>query len=516
MRLVSGQSDDSWQAGAIADPALIHESVNQGAAWVRDRLDAIGSGSGRASSGKGRSLALLCLDADGAVCSWVKPEDADPAMLDAAITGAMSEIDVDALEPEHHSGIGDRFPQMPMELSFEMLDADETSTGSRAAVMATPDVVGRLLKDQLDAIGVRVEKFTTIWHAIANVWDPGSGLPAQSAQRIVSSDAPIAAVIAVDADGGRMIWTWSRAGRLIASGSVRITMAHGQHENLALIRRDDIARICSDWLGWSSQLGVAPSRIVFVGNPARVESSSTADDADSDAQPHTGLDAGEIGSAINKAWPEATIDFIEHDDPIGETLSKIASGQRGDGLVSLEALSNRPGRAHRSMYRWAGMSLVAVACVIGFMGYQLFVQANGIKNETKQIKAQRMESINSFDPVLAISRFPVMDLGAKLSQLRGSQGPLEVARAKPIIEELETLSYVFGIPGIEITSIRLNSAVVTVAVMVDDIRQAEQIDQSLSKIKGSNLRWRTMTPKNVKQRIQATFNARWVNEEDDS
>lgn len=502
LRLIGGHTDDTWQAGSSVDPSLISESVAESARWIRDRLGA---------NNNSRSLSVLCLDPDGAVCSWVKPEDADPSLLDAAITGSIDIQDEDALEPAPHSGMSERFPQLPMELSFELLDPDETSTGSRAAVMASPDIPGRLLKDELDSIGIRVDCFTSIWHAIANVWDPGSGNPSHSAQRIVSSDSPIAAVIAIDNEDGRLIWTWSREGRLITAGSSRIQLVRGEHDNLAIVRSDDIARICSDWLGWSSQLGVSPSRIVFIGKPSQIESNPENEQA---GQSQRGMSPAQIGAAVSKAWPDATIDLIENNDPIGETLSKIATGQRGQGLVSMSGLHDRPTRAHRSMYRWAGMALVAVAAGIGILSYQLFSQAGEINNQTTQIKNDRMELINGYDPALVISQIPQNDLRARLTQMRGQQGPLDVAQSKPILEELETISYVFGIPGIEVDSISLNNNTVTVKLRVEDIAQAEQINQSLSAIKGSFLRWRSMNPNQRGEKVEATFTARWEDGED--
>lgn len=504
LRLIGGHTDDTWQAGPSVDPSLIAGSVAEGARWILDRISA---------NKKSRSLSVLCLDPDGAVCSWVKPEDADPSLLDAAISGSSAQHDPDALEPEPHSGIGERFPQLPMELSFELLDPDETSTGSRAAVMASPDVPGRLLKDELDAIGIRVDCFTSLWHAIANVWDPGSGGSSHSAQQIVSSDAPIAAVITIDSEDGRLIWTWSREGRLITGGSSRLQIAHDEHTNLALIRKDDIARLCSDWLSWSSQLGVCPSRIVFIGKPSQIESATDKDDS---GPSQRGMTPSQIGGAVARAWPEATIDLIEHDDPIGETLRRIATGQRGQGLVSLSGLRDRPTRAHRSMYRWAGIALMAVSAGIGILAYQLFSQASDFNNKTTMIKNKRMESINAFDPSLVMSPIPQNNLQTRLTQMQGSQGPLNVAQSKPILEELETISYVFGIPGIEVDSIALNNNTVTVKLRVEDIAQAEQINQSLSAIKGSYLRWRSMNPTNRGQKIEATYSARWDDEEDDS
>ena len=514
LRLVGGHADDTWQAGNGNDPSLIAQSIAQGAQWIRDRLDA--------STSKSRSLSVLCLDPDGAVCSWVKPEDADTSLLDAVITGASAKPDLDALdEPETHQGIGERFPQLPLELSFEFLDSDETSTGSRAAVMACPDVPGRLLKDELDAMGIRVDKFTSIWHAIASVWDPGAGNAAHSAQRIVSSDAPITAVIAIDAQDGRLIWTWSREGRLIVGGASRIALAQGEHEHLALIRHQDIARICSDWLGWSSQLGLAPAKIVFVGNPGQIESlpdpaSSLPEHSQKDAQGRRGLSAAQIGAALAKAWPDATIDLIEHDDPIGESLHKLASGHRGKDIRSLSALEHRPGKVHRRMYRWAGVALVAVSAMIGLLGYELFTQADQVRQRAAELEVQRMEAITSYDQSLVLSSYVIKDLQGRLDQMRRSQGPLSISESNPIMEELETLSYVFGAPGIEIITLRLNNTTVTVTIRVEDIAHAEQVNQSLTAIRGSHLRWRPFELKNRGQQIEATFIARWKESGGDS
>jgi len=506
VRLIGSHTDDSWQAGDRVDPTLVAQSIHEAAIWIRDRL---ASGSGSSS----KNLDVLCLDADGAVCSWVKPEDADPTLLDATISGGAIHQDLDELDVPTHSGVSERFPNLPMELSYEPLNPDETSTGSRAAMMAVPDIPGRLLKDELDSMGIRIECFTSIWHALASVWDPGSGNPSHSVQRVVSSDAPIAAIIAVDASEGRLIWTWSRQGELITAGTSRVQLIKDEHALVPHIRKEDISRVCSDWLGWSSQLGVSPSRILFIGSSAQVVELDPDSSNDQTSAIKCGLTPGEIGVALSQSWPNATVDLVEHHDPIGETLSKVESGK---DITPLTGLTSRPGKVHRSMYRWACMALLAVAATIGIFAYQLFSHADSIKAQTSLIEIDRMSAMNSFDPELVRSMLPLKDLKTRLDQMRSSQGPLSVKEAKPILEELETVSYVFGIPGIELESIRLNNTAVTVIMRVDEINQAEQVYQSLSAINGSHLRWVSMAPKNQGQKIQVTYNARWVDEEGDS
>ena len=511
VRLVSRHSDDRWLASLADDPTLASESISSCTQWIRDRLS---------QSGKSKSLAVVCLDADGGVCSWVKPEDANETVLNEAIADQAQ--DHDELEPETHSGVGERFPKLPLEISFEQLSGEQTSVGSRTAVIAIPDIPGRLIKDELDSLGIQSGCFTTIWHAMAHVWDPSVNQNANAAQRIVASDTPICATLILDADAGRMLWTWSRNGELIAAGSARVQTLKNKIENSeshtlasVLIRPQDIARVCSDWLGWSSQLGVSPSRVMIVGQPG-IERSAENQTESGEQAPTRGLDAGQVGVALSRAWPEATVDLIEHDDPIGETLSQLASNDRYLTLAPLKSLNDRPGRSHRSMYRWAGFSLLMVSAMFVFLAFQLFAQGRSIRSERSTIANDRLTALDAYDPQLVTSMIPARDLQSKLSQVRRSQGPLRIAKARPILEELETISYIFGIPGIEIDKIRLNSSTGTVTIRVDEIAQAEQINQSLSSIAGSHLRWNRMVPKNKGTKIEASFTARWNTAEDDS
>lgn len=195
IRLVGGHTDDSWSVDPGADTDLIIETIDEAADWVKQRLE----------MGTNKSLNAIVLDTDGAACTWVKPDDAAPEALDAAVSDGPVEHDPDELEPIEHSALGDRLPRLPREMDFQALSEDQTSTGARRAVLAIPDVPGRLLKDTLDASGIRPEKFSSIWHALCNAWDPGLDTSA-SAQRIVSSDAPICAIVAIDPVDARLIW----------------------------------------------------------------------------------------------------------------------------------------------------------------------------------------------------------------------------------------------------------------------------------------------------------------------
>lgn len=493
LRLISGHTDDTWESDSGSDPTFVLSSIEDAALWIKDRL------SGKSS----RDLGALILDPDGAVCTWVKHEDADPAMLDAAISEGPIEHDPDELEPVAHNAISERIPRLPREMDFEPLNPDQTSSGARTAVIAVPDVPGRLLKDALDAQGIRPERFTTIWHTLCTAWDPGLGGSA-SAQRIVSSDAPIASVIAIDPIDARLIWTWSREGVLICAGSMRLRRVHSDLGDGVMVRQGDIARLCADWLGWSSQLGVSPSRVVMLGDPATHE---VAQDTSPSELP---LDPAQMGAMLTQRWPDATIDLMGEPDPIGATLRKVAQQELCGQLSSVSGLESRPTRAHRSMFRWAGLALTAAALVIFLLGFQFMSQANAIKSETRVIKSQRTTVLNDFDPAMIMSQIPLMDLQGIRNQIANAQSPIRVPEAKPILRALETVSYVIGAPGIEIDKVTINTRTVTIQLRVDSISQAEQISSSLRAIDDDLLSWgSSMSPKNSGQKIQVTYLAEW-------
>lgn len=495
LRLLSGHSDDTWESGAASDPELVLASIDDAAQWIRDRLN------GKSS----RELGALVLDPDGAVCTWVKPEDADPTMLDAAISEGPVEHDPDELEPVAVNAISERIPRLPRELDFEPLNSDQTSGGARAAVVAVPDVPGRLLKDALDTHGIRPQRFTTIWHALCAAWDPGLAASA-SAQRIVSSDAPIAAIVAIDPIDARLIWAWSREGVLICAGSMRLRRVHHEEHDGVAVRQGDIARLCADWLSWSSQLGVSPSRVVMLGEPLTLPS------VDETPSHEITLDPAQMGSMLTQRWPDATLDLMGEPDPIGATLGRIAQRELCSTLGSIGGLEARPTRAHRSMFRWAGLALTAAAFVIFLLGFQFMSRANAIKAETRQIRSQRSTVISEFDPAMIMSQIPLLDLEGIRNQIANAQSPISVPESKPILKALETVSFVIGAPGIEIEKVTINTRTVTLQLRVDNIQQAEQINSSLRGIDDDLLVWNSsMTPQNRGEKIQVTYLAEWRN-----
>ena len=501
LRLVGGHTDDSWAVDPRGDTELVVETINEAAEWIKQRMDA----SSKAD------LSGLILDSDGAVCTWVKPEDADAQTLDAVISDGPIEHDPDDLEPVHQNMLGERLPRLPNEMDFEPLSEDQTSTGARRAVIALPDVPGRLLKDKLDAMGIRPEKMTSIWHALGAAWDPGIE-SSSSAQRIVSSDAPISAVVAIDPIDSRLVWTWSREGELICAGSTRLRRVHGEHEPRSMVTQSDVARICSDWLGWSSQIGVSPSRIVVLGEPLTPPVSVDEDEQELD---HQALDAAQLGATLTQRWPDATLDLLGEPDPIGATLQRLVHRERIGSLHNISGLEARPTRAHRSMFRWAGLALTAAACAVLLLAWQFMGKTGSIKDETNTLNGEVRNALNDYDPQLLLSPAPNMVLQAKIREINKARSPIEITPPEPVLEALETVSYVIGTPSITVNTMKLNNRTVTIEIVVENIAKAEQVLGSLRAIDDELLVWDSdlnASPYNSK--IRASLIARWNDEEE--
>ena len=76
------------------------------------------------------------------------------------------------------------------QLADRVLDQHRLTREEGLAVLAAPDAPARLFLDQIDALGVRVERVITFWHALAEAWDPGAkGSAAQGPDIITAEQA---------------------------------------------------------------------------------------------------------------------------------------------------------------------------------------------------------------------------------------------------------------------------------------------------------------------------------------
>ncbi len=481
--LLGERSEDRWDAEPAADAIGAESAAFDAADWIRSRL---------AETRSAKRLDTLCLDVDGAACSWVRGRDADAELIRSAIEGASLQggpgSDDEALDPIQTPGIADRLPRLGRELDFDVLSQGDAET--RAAVIAAPDAPARLLIDRLDAMGVRIGRVVTIWHAMAEAWDPGARAASTDRAGIVSTDHPPAAVVLIDPEDGRLVWSWSRQGRLLACGSMRLRRLRSDTRSVhAEVREHDIARLAGDWLGWSAQIGVSPSRVVVVGTPAP-----------------GGMSPGEIGRALTRAWPNAVADLIGHDDPVTETLRRTLDARP---INAFRSLSERPTRTHRAAFRWSAVMLILAAACIAALAAGLFARASETRGLVTQVRQERTEALGSIDPQLALDPLPVVRLNERITQIERRTGALQVDPPRPVMQELEAISFVLGMPGVSVDLIEIVDTLVTVKVRVDNIPAAEQLSQALRSIGGSELQWRQPSVDSRGNEYVATYTALW-------
>lgn len=408
VRLVGPELDRTWtspaagaalggaDAGASTSlaPSPV-QTLRSAAAWVADEL------------GKYRELAAVCVDVSGGVCGWLSAPSSAPAVVLAALQqhSTTSQPSGSAFGPESTTPapsfglLGDAPLGPGTDRSIEALAPFEApaqsgltsltrkATGDtlaaaqkrRLAVLSIPDAAVRVFLDELDRLRIEVEAVLSLWHATAAAWDagrPGRGSSADassngrsSASSIADAAPPVTATVLIEPNG-RLLWSWSMAGDLLAAGSMRLRVNHrapgpaadatagsesrvysppAPDESIAPLpgyepltasespsttatqaarrvtspstavmseehavvdcSRAQIGRLVMDWLGWSAQLGVTPDRIVCLGVETASESTT--------GEPST------LASSLAEAWPGATVDVVSHHDPIGATLSRL-------------------------------------------------------------------------------------------------------------------------------------------------------------------------------------------------
>jgi hypothetical protein len=360
----------------------------------------------------------------------------------------------------------------------------------KLAFLSVPDVSARLFVDALDDKGVFVDRAISLWHAMAMAWDPAGPAAAGGARggEVVASSAPATAVVLVD-PAGRLVWAWSRSGELLAAGSIRLVQERTEAAGAVVVGAPEIGRLATDWLGWSLQLGVAPARVVCVGPRTSEEG---------------GLSQQDLGMTLGRLWPGATVDLAVHEDPIGATLHRLATMEEdpaiptGDGRTALIDLSRRPGRAHRAVFRWASLAVLAGAAALLGVAWKGFSAAATANEEQRKKHDETIKAVTDVAaPKSALDQErvkgdPVGFLRAQIESKRKSSTRLEgIEPPKPILPELETLSMVLGSAGagVELDQISMQNSVITLYVVVPDVATGEALAASLNDVAGSHVEW---------------------------
>ncbi|MBL9032481.1 MAG: hypothetical protein JNM80_12350 [Phycisphaerae bacterium] len=466
VRLASRQGGESWDPPEAAGDAIaVVDQARSAADWLAQRVG-------------GEGLSALCLDLQAARCEWLTaPSGEEPVVLAA----------LNQSESRAARAGGFWATPGPQEAAVQALTIPaQQPAGAKLAVLIQPDVTARLFIDELDAKGVEVRAALSLWHALALAWDPSS--PSRATPADGPTSAPLTAVVVVD-PAGRLVWSWSDAGTLLAGGT--IALAHDARQVPQVVTAD-VARIVNDWLGWAAQLGRAPARIIAV----------VPEIADSDA----GLSPAEFGSALGRAWRGAPVDLAIHDDPIGATMARLQDAPQAvleraaaDARQSLTRLSHRPGRAHRSMFYWASGALACAALALAAVGVKAWAASASAKSARAQALAAIREAVRPVaqsvapnDGVqLALAEAnPRSFLEEQLLRKRAAANPtaaLDVA--KPILAELDTLSYIIGTKEVEIDEISILPTHAYIDLSIPDTPTGEAIKNAIESIEGSACRW---------------------------
>ncbi len=520
-RLLGDGWNAEWRASVSSGDGPAADSDPSGVAL--DRARAVGAwivqqlGIRRA-----RVLETLVVDGDGAFCLWLGTPSADANVVAAALLQGGSRGDSDGTTGSGDAvmfaaaeGAGtERSVQAAAAPSAEaaaprrsLLSRGAASAApepirQRLAVMSVPDAAVRVVLDVLDGATIAVDSVTSLWHAAARAWDP-SATPAESPSsgRFVGESTSTTAVVLIDPIG-RLLWCWTRSGRMLACGSMLLRRVEVGGAVASLLELDDPAgpgaesplaavecsdaeasRLCVDWLGWSAQLGVNPERIVYVG-PA--------------AAGGTGGAGRAFAQTIGERWPGAFVDAATDDDPVGLTLARARTSVPwqdeaaavDDGQRALVDLSQRPGRTHRSYYRWMAGAVTAVALVVVALGWKMRAAAGESQGELDTLRASRTEALKALEakiPGLASHPDPVGRIRGHINELhtRSDRVPAEV----PLVQELQRVFAALGaVPGAKISVIDLSNITATVTLRVPNATTGPQITDHLNSLPGQ-LTW---------------------------
>lgn len=528
VRLLGAHADDTWNPGAAQelDPVSGAASDARGAGkWIAQRL----------AERAGASLAALCLDADGATCSWVSSPSAEPAAIASiARQGPAHEEAVPGLSSAQ-SPLS-YFAESPQDSQVQGLVEpapgkrrhDPSSAPERVGVLAVGDLAARLVVDELDDAGVPVDQVTTLYHLLAAAWDPSarqtSAAITADSDVIVSDSAPVTAIVLVE-PAGRLVWAWSRRGLLLAGGSIRLPMLRlepvaepadnqplpeSAGEARLSIHDTDIARLCAEWISWSMQLGVAPDRAVCL-----LPESAAMVETESGTVPTAQL--------LGKRWGNIPIDAAIHEDPIGATLLRVIAKEEdraqlaADPRAGLPLLSHRPTRAHQRLYFWAAGAVLLISAGLAIAAWRVESAAAAARRAAEAYKVNIEAMVQQVHPPARISQGGVtLALRQELAKLQKQFAPVEKSDpSQPILDELDTLSSVLGAPELELTEIQLTNTTVTVKVVTPDLPTAELVLDALRSVGGSHVgSWsQTFTQQTGAQnsgKVSAIFNGLWA------
>ncbi len=471
LRLIGAQGEEHYR---VPDEISGAQGVQFAAQWLRSRLDAQ----------EGSSIGLLCLDARGSVCSWVDVPSGEDAVVRAAVrqkpAGAWGDwSSVPALE-----GAGTVESLLPTSGSSLQPVGAAQSNGQaglavrrsapaqsrRSAVVGVSDLPVRLLLDELDAMRIGVGRVVTFWQAMALAWDPSSER-VDSDDPLVSSARVDTAVVLIEPEG-RVQWTWSSQGELVAAGSAMLE-GDALGEN-AEGRSFAAGRLAVDWLAWTAQLGRSPRRVICL----------------IDEGTGTSHGAGSFGESVTDIWPGAAVDLLRVDDPVLSTFLRLGERTPGGKLRrdlskagQIGALASRPGRTHRSMYRWLAGAVAIGAVALFIAGYKIRVssgeaetQASVVRNESNALILSKLG--DRADPV-----YPMLSLQSMLDAERQAvSSRASLTEVHSVLQAIDDVQFamVSGMRGVQLVRLVVDQSSLLLDVESETTQQAETASDLLN------------------------------------
>lgn len=547
-RLVSVGSEETYRAPVVSAVGAGVGGLGAGGDAVAE-VEALADWLARsvATQRGADPIGMVCLDISGAACAWMNAPSLDSEVMAIVSRQGGAGGSSDGSE----AGYGARnavefFAPSRLDSTAEALGESGLSVGvganKRVAVLAATDAPARVLVDSLDRRGTPAESVGTIWHAMALAWCRPSASGGGDA--VGEGQERLSAAVMVEPETARLLWCWSRGNkdgaRVLAAGSVRLrrpvqetvvdadgasTGSLNTGENAVAFTRADVSRVVSDWLGWSAQMGVSPSRIVCV-----------VPEADGGAEGAGGeelLTSRQFGAALAAAWRGATLDMAVHDDPVGATLRRVAtfldsqargalaaqsSAEKakgaGDSSRVLTGLSSRFGYSHRKMYRWVALSLGVVAVCVGVAGWRLGAAATEADAKRVAFDAKWKEEVSKVEPGafkgIGVNRSAFNIITEEVKRLEKQLKPVDVNESgKPLLREFETLSLVLGASGVDVESVKLDEFNPQVVILAPSTAEAEAVLDALRKIGGSDLVDWTATFQQANTKVRGVFSAKW-------
>ncbi|MEM7629530.1 MAG: hypothetical protein AAF356_08945 [Planctomycetota bacterium] len=506
LRLVGPSEDHRWTAPVQDGAEGVASAAGAAGDWIAGAL--------RDAGARGE-LDAVCIDTEGAVCSFVSAPSGERPIIRALVAGD----DADSFGDDEGESGWSRFPEADAGLEVDVVGVPAPSDEggkARTAVLAVPASAVQVLLQALDARGVRVGRSVSLWHAAAGAFDPA----AKRARGELDADPSVTAVVMPDDERGVLVWAWSLGGRLLASGDLRVRT--GNADNGGAARSDalaragdrepadakrcrpgehDAGRIVSDWVAFAVQTGRTPARVVVAGLDVERDAGSRA-----------------FASKLASAWPDAPLDAMDHEDALGVAIRSLADRPdappapvgEDEGGRAIVGLSRRPVRWHRAAYTATAVLLVLLALGIGAGAWRLGSAASAFEDRERLLRADERRLLESVDSELVLSPFPEQELGDRVASARLAISPDADNTAPPeVMPLLERLTLAIGTTGITLTSIEVSAVDLTVRTEVSDVAEHEALNAAVRDLTRDEVIWREPQIQPSRDRLRLTYRGAW-------